>query len=432
MSNAWTSLGVKKNAKKVVSNRGSIQTKKQSSPGQQSYYYGLCKRKNVSPQNPVGIAFDTVSEWIQELEAYKPATVGQVEKINSLCKEIGRKLPSNEFISALTGGDTGTASKLIMQLLEQKKEMRDKLPLSDAQVETILPMFMSPTVNFHELGLVFGDNPDQPSRIYYGEQLNGVDLWRLPTPSEVEDKLRDNVTIEQASRFISANSNAYYDWKNNQILPHQIKEVRRIEELLSNTYKPQVVETAFDFSGEEIVMETGMVSNSSKGDKGASYDPISDFNLQMFTREGADEYIQKLRYDLNARELYSGFESEANYELDQMTKEMDQMETSYEILNKERQKNDENVKQYMALVNSLHQIQKMTNHYDDEVVDKAFYMFDKDGNEVESLDSIKERKAYIRAYFFFVIEQEYATVQSLVSLMENNDAQLGIDILLNK
>lgn len=280
------------------------------------FYYEVCARKQITPLNVMEIAPVALGKEIERiLELPAPASDKQKEMIREIIAELvsigveGIKMPSQKFFDSLTGGRDGSASQWIERLQKKRTENFDKLPITEQQLERLVEWYACPDIPFEEFGVSM--------RIYeehlqvYSTDLHTPDvlekrMWRRATPLEFRDQLTRRLTHSTASRLIDQYSGVFSVWMRDRASDSQKKQIRRLEERLSTVYVPKEV-TLYDLEDNGGDNPFG-ANGSSK--KHANWNPISyvgmdEVQIGLLSRDEANKHINRLRYELQAKELYN-------------------------------------------------------------------------------------------------------------------------------
>lgn len=265
----------------VTNNTGTTTTtERPMSPAQEKYYSDLCLQKNVVPVDLTGKSYDEVSIMIKELREFFPASPAQIRLIKEKASALNLNIDESK-LKKLTGGREGSASKLIAQLIEKEREIGDTIEPTEAQLKYIVSMFYCVDVDFSE--------HDIKKRVDLEDGL-----WRLMTPNEFAKEVSAKMSRKEASAFIDKYRSAHHAWLNTRISVEQEKYIRQLEERLADLYVPKQVPETNDGKRKYDYNPT-------------AYEPLSEGHLKMFSKEEASKYIDRLKYELEAKELYSNF-----------------------------------------------------------------------------------------------------------------------------
>lgn len=278
-----------------------------------SYYMDLCENKRIRPRHISEFTVRELSAEIERLRALPyPASPAQLDKIISLKAEISelkgeRKKFKQEFLDKLTGGNNGSASKLIQTLQEERKLLNAIAPATEHQINTLVEWRMCPDIPFEDLNII--------QKIYL-EKLNywGTDHsvpeelekrpWRLATDEEFKDQVKRKVKQQQANDFISAHRGKFYDWKQTRITENQVNIIRNIEAELANMYTPSEVTQAVDMEGNEYEFHTRSTRDRKNGLESA-YVPLTEEQLRQMSNKEATEWIYRLSAERDNKMLKS-------------------------------------------------------------------------------------------------------------------------------
>jgi hypothetical protein len=259
------------------------------SPSQAGYYNSLCKQHNLEPK--VGFSlwdYETMSHEIQLLKDLKVAISDkQIEIINKIIERNSFKMEVD--FSKLTGGRDGSASKFIEQLFKLEEANKANLPVTENQLTLLLNMFACPDANFADLGI---------DKFIPREHEGHVYKYKL-SADEVAQAILDKVSQADASAFIAKYRDLYYGWKQTRLTIKQQEHIRTLEARMMGTSSAGVEDEIFvTFEGERMSMSqlTGKI-NKEWAPKG--YEPLSDLAIAQLSKEGAQEYIDRLNWELS-------------------------------------------------------------------------------------------------------------------------------------
>lgn len=269
----------------VINNTGiTTTTERPMSPAQEKYYSDLCSQRNIIPVDLTGKSYDEVSLMIKELREFFPASPAQINLIKEKASALNIDV-DEEKLSKLTGGREGSASKLIAQLIEKEREVGDTIEPTEAQIQYLVSMFYCVDVCF--------EDHDIKKRVNLEEGL-----WRLMTPSEFAEEIKSKMNRKEASAFIDKYRGAHHAWLNTRISLEQERYIRQLEDRLADLYVPQQTPEYDD--GKKKPRQYNPIA----------YEPLSEGHLKMFSRDEASKYIDRLKYELEAKQLYSNFNSQ--------------------------------------------------------------------------------------------------------------------------
>ena len=260
---------------------------------QVEFYYNQAGYKGVTPI-PMGTLLRMSKKAIwDENERLKaiagPASEAQInliktkiEILRSYGEEIGT--PSDEALSRLTGGQEGSASRLINALMAKEASWKGREPITEKQAEVIAKFFPCPDVPYEEIGIDI--------RIDLGDGL-----WRRITRDEIKTKLmNDKVLKSDASKFIDAYRGAVHTWRETRASQGKRTHIRELEARMANISSPREVQISIDMEGN--IIETLLGDTEAYQ---AAYTPIDEVVLELFSEEEADKYIDQLKAELSTR-----------------------------------------------------------------------------------------------------------------------------------
>ena len=282
-------------------------------------YHQLCERRKVEAQDVSKLTRSQLSKLIEQLSAMPiPASESQIEKIKELHAEIvamGAQIKPipQEFLDSLTGGREGTASQVIALMFKRRDEAKKFAPPSEKQLQVLVGWFFCPDIPFESLTITRGDESFnvEISRRQYLEPINAFSTdhdsvdefearpWRLVTPQEFAERIKANLTSNDASMLIDKYRGTFYEWRSTRCTKEQMQQIRRLEEAMSTTYKPQRVKLAMTEDGELI--EIGTPSRQRRATIG--YVPIADEALIQMSVDDASRFIDQLKSEVARTEL---------------------------------------------------------------------------------------------------------------------------------
>lgn len=316
------------------------------SPKMITFYKDLCKRKRIAEKDINHLSSKKLSKWIEMINALPdPASDGQINKIKELITEIneagGNINISEEEIAKLTGGREGTASKLIENLFQKRKELGDNAKPSEAQVKTIVGWFLCPDIPFEafcseiihpvrsmdDLEAIVQKEEDPDKKWELIEELTknmndpvsetititinrkidlGNGMWTRMTPDVFAEEVRSKLTKKQASKFIDEYRGVFFEWQKTRITKEQVRHVRELELRLANISKPKTIEFNVDINGE--ISQAPM---SLDGDwNPMAYTPMDDLALAQFSYKEASQFIDQLKSEISRGNSYTSMYGE--------------------------------------------------------------------------------------------------------------------------
>lgn len=400
---------------------GTQETKvRPATPGQIKYYLDLCKQRNVEPKDVNNFTFDTMSEEIQRLMKFYPASPAQIklitDKVNNLKSIISvinftdeqvetfkndesniistiivgiidNSLKLDSIISKLTGGKDGTASKLIENLINVEKKFSNIQEPTEKQLEIMVNMFLCPDVPFENYGI--------SRRI---ELEDG--LWRKPTPEEFANQIKSTLTKADASKFIDDYRGVFYEWKKTRIRPEQLRYIMELESRLGSQSPTTEINEAYTINGDVIEIN----KNKREYIKGTEYVPHTQEQLIQFSIEQASEFIDQLKSELNRREASSFAELET-----------DELNASF------YNKNEVDI-EYEELKNLMYKLEAVAGYNDEDLHEAVGIELIKD-DDPES--NVKNRKK-IREFMKDLLETSSITIEGLLELTKDCPTALRI------
>lgn len=263
------------------------------SDSQIKMYTKLCVEKRVQ-MNPLYRSFDgrkggAMDKAIQELiklPTIKAPSEGQITMLQDLCLRNEWTIPEYHH---LTGGRDGSFSKMLGELMNLEKELRSVQPPTEKQIETILNMYFCPDVDMSDLHEDYAVKYSQASS-------TGKVIWTRPSQETVAETVASLVTYQEASAFIYKFQLEFYKWTNTRCTAGQMDKMRRLQ--------------------EQCKMQ-----------------PMEDYQLMQFDKEGADRYINNMNMVRRDADLVK-FPQEA------LVEDIDRCNTQIKAIEKDRETKD--------------------------------------------------------------------------------------------
>lgn len=265
-----------------------------ASPKQIKYYNDLCTQKGQQPVDVQGKSSQDVSELIGALLGMRNViqqamTTKQRETIVGIVERNDGLINLSENHPQWESYDKESASKLIGQLFELERSLRDVKPITEAQVSKILRMYLCPDVIFSDIG--WQDKY---------EMYDGRRMVVIPNSEDVKAWLLANVKQKVASDFIQKYNSAYLNWSRSRLTKEQEAHIRTLEGRCANILSPgKMVQQSVDSSGNVV----DIAQQSSKEWNVQAHQPLTDLQLYMFSKDDASRYIEELNRTLQDKEL---------------------------------------------------------------------------------------------------------------------------------
>lgn len=234
-------------------------------------YYRLCKDKGVKPSNIEGITSNSLSAEINrllQLKRVQPISEGQRSTILDICTRNNWDIPE---MDDLTGGRTGSASKLIQELLDLERNFNSTRPLSDNQKQMILDMYYCPDVLFDDLHEDFGTKKMITADKVY---------WTRISLEKMANEIENKVTQSEARDFLNRYKGVFYDWKITRLTEPQMRRIQNLQE--RNYMKPMTDTQLLQFSkkdAERYIRTLESVLRDKEITK-FSYEPVRETKLE--------------------------------------------------------------------------------------------------------------------------------------------------------
>lgn len=355
-------------------------------------YLNLCKQKNQEVENYHLMSRETLSEKIQELYRFYPASDKQKqiirEKIAGLQAIIQMPTMPEKDLNKLSGGLNGTASSLIEKLISIEKEhnVYATKKITEGQLNMIVPWMICFEIDFESVGI--------------SRKIDlGNDTWRRPTPIEFAKQIYDVFNLQSASEFIEKNRTIWYEWSATRIRPQQIKYVRDLENKMSDLSKGIVVEWAVDQQGNWTQVKTQKQPQYNP----RGFAPMADVELRMMSQEDANTYINMLKKDLANKELVRyGEQSDASLTL--------------EMLRTTNTPEEARLKDFEALQDLLFKLEAIAGYSCEECHDAVSSLM---VDEVKSSD-VLTAETKIKEFIKFLITEDYTDLETLAELAKDS------------
>lgn len=316
MSFSYTSFLSNTNNQGNSYSQGTNAQGRKPSDAQVKFYNDLCERKGKTPADIAQFNHITLGDAINELQKLPDgASARQKEKIVDLQKELvelGSDINpiTDEVMQSLTGGRNGSASALINKMMTMRTELNETASPSQPQLQILVEWFLCPDIPFEEFNV---------SKKIYLERLGAVSsdnaqevmerrLWRLATPDEFANSIKNNMTKRQASKFIDDHRGSFYEWRQTRTTQKQMEYIRELESRLADTYVPAPVEFAV-VDGELVEIRTVPVKAQYSS---PAYEPLAEIQLAQMSYEQASEWIDRLKSEVARKNDYQPMYNEAD------------------------------------------------------------------------------------------------------------------------
>jgi hypothetical protein len=379
---------------------GGNNEERMASAAQIETYIKMCKQKGRAPKNVHGLTYASMSDLIQEMrDLPRPPSEGQYKMIMEMCERLGMHI-GQETLKQL---NITSASKLIEQLRAEEQKRREVLPATDNQVKLMLDMYLCPDVNYEFL--------DIPNRIDLGYDVTRPDgstirAWRLLTPDELQGYLI-RVTQQNASDFINNYRDAFSAWRKTRLSQDQVTAIRNLERAMRNPNKPRVIEEAFTFEGDKIVLEPVKDVKREYNDTQSAYTPLEDHELLQLSYNDATHYIQRLRDELYNASKYKDTNDEVNPQVDDRDQHIQRSVKSMV---------------WNDLNNVLHKLLAVAGIEDEELLECCLDTCDTG----LSVTEIAKSEQYIRNFMKNCINRGEITVSGMFTLLESSEYAMEI------
>lgn len=480
MANEFTSFmnrGISKDFTNTYNN-GSTAVRP-ASPKQIETYNQIMLRKRYVPKDVSRMNRDEIGKAIEQAIALPPkASEGQINTIRTMIEELMElgdekmKMPSDKFFSQLLGGREDTdkrfASYWIQQLRERRTRFFDVMPPNDNQLDRLVEWYLCPEIDWENINIARKPEEDVPANRIVTQRaflVNGSPAgWRSLTPMEFRIELKTKLTHQIASRLINEFSGVVYEWQRTRITQGQIAQVRRLEERLSSLHgAPRLAYNSDnDMFGE---MSFEIIDESPKQEYAPrAYDGLDIATLAQVSVEDANQLINQLQYELQAKELYTYGENvetfeyteRAEYEhflrIDRKTivlsnwnhnlnrgfidRNIPQNHT-FEGIRQAQTFEQWRTKEYTAITNLLHALQAMggmeVEGLKEECVQVLFNHRATEANKEDMMaydDNVIKLKKHIRDTMLEMVDAEYLDMVQLARMCE--DSTTAKEILIGK
>jgi hypothetical protein len=297
--------------------RGGYSNDRQATPNQKKYYIDLCERKRIRPDDVNKFTFDQMANEIEKLRSMPdPASENQIKKIRELSEDIMKLDPTfkpmtEKFLGTLTGGRNGTATSLIQSLIDMSTQLNEIAPPSDAQLQIIVGWFPCPDIPFENFSIEKRVYLDKLSA-YCSDTDNPEVLekraWRLVTPTEFAEQIKNKMTKREASKFIDDYQHVFYDWRKTRVTAQQVKYIRELESRLDDTYTPPQHEWVVEDGEVKQIQVNRTPRKSTYAPSG--YVPLEEIQLAQMSFEEASEWIDRLKSEIARMNQYRTMNNE--------------------------------------------------------------------------------------------------------------------------
>ena len=271
------------------------------SDAQIKYYNDLCAQKNQAVDATHSTwSYDQMSAKIGELRAIQVPMLLTQKQANTI-NDILQRTPSidiNTIAPYWQKYNIAQASELIGKLFDMERTQRHLKPISEAQAQKILRMYLCPDVQFDEIGWV-------DEYVTY----EGRRMLKLPNSEVMYNWLLQNVNAEKGSAFITKFNVPYLNWSRSRISPEQTSMIRTLEARCANLSSAGAShEVSTDSEGNVLAND----SASRKEWCPLGYNALSELEIYMLSKTDASKYIEELQRTLADKELIK-FPSEPMY-----------------------------------------------------------------------------------------------------------------------
>jgi hypothetical protein len=378
---------------------------KENSDKRIKFYLDLCTQKEVPPQNYTKMTNEELSAEIDRLYGLRSkAQLDLIKQKITQLQELGVQinLPKPEVMNNLTGGKGGTASSLINQLIEIENEHNSKLPPLDVQIKKLKDMFLVLEVPYEDYGI--------KRKVPYEEMGDGY--WRWVTPEEFDAQCKELLTKSEAQSLIERfYYSTYAEWRKTRLSQRKADMIRTLEGYLFD--KPNsdwyldlcgnLVER-HDFTRRKTLKEQYIPNN---------FTPLDEFQLQMFSDETADKYIEMLKEENKRSFGYTFQQSDDSKTFEKLRKV------------KEADLNNERFRIFQEIMFSL----EAKAGYDDEDLHNAAVSLFTD-EDLRTSDMLKDYADKIRGFMFNLLDTGAITFGELIEMCSNSD--IAMNLLLNR
>ena len=294
LANAFEGLVETESTEVEITSHNDLEFEGYVSDGIAKYVFTLYKAHELDVRELNGKTYAYVKSEVDRLSALPfPASPKQKEIINSLIAEMKELKPEfdvpQEVLKSLTGGKDGSAGEFIQFLYQQRNVFSMQAPLSDKQAESLATWMFCPDIPWNDFEITL----KKP----YPTELN-ANGWMFLTAEEFMAQLKERMTKEQASEFIGAHKDKYYEWKKTRINDYQKDTIRKLEDRLANISKLGVKTYATDENGvvQEVYVKPKRDWNPT------AYAPLEEFHLAQMDKDSASKYIKQLESEVAIRQ----------------------------------------------------------------------------------------------------------------------------------
>lgn len=312
----------------------------------------------------------------------------QIKTIQDVTKRLillGVNVPvfEEDQLKMLTGGKDGTAYKLINELIELEKETKDNLPLTNEQAEFISKMLYCPDIDWSEYEI--------DDRHYLEEGR-----FMMFTRQEFEIELKMKLTKKEAIYFIERYRKAFNYWKQTRIRPQQELVIRKYEEYLRSLEFKRERNVYDDIKADKIAQRS-----LKKVYNPIAHIPLEDFQLKQFSIEEASVYIKQLKYEIDAKRLYT-FKQERNKDDD------------FEKLRNVKHPSEWATRELRTLQSIIYSLQKESGHVSEKIQHLIPYqdLYTK-ATKDDPFFTDTNKHAQIVSYMYYIVSNHMITFNQL-------------------
>jgi hypothetical protein len=350
---------------------------------------------------------------IKRVNSFFPASEAQLNKIDGLLNDLASVgIHTNVNKKNLSGGKEGTASSLIQHLINELSKHTAELPPTEAQLKRMVVMLHCVDIPFEEYDLTL--------KIYDQTDPN---QWRYPTLNEFAYEIASKMKRAEVSKFLDEHEVKFFEWEKVRLKPDSPKWnfIKTLEERMSNTHRPSIVEWAIDQEGNWIRVNNKPNRMDNYNPKG--FAPLQDEHLILFTNKEADAYIRLLQSDLKhiskqeEEQAISQFERKRNADGGYGWEEIRSMSASDE---REIQKRRE--KEFKELNDLMFKLDAVAGYHDETLHASVTSVL---SDDVDA-DINKEAKTYIKNFMLILCEDGYITFGEMADMCRDNETAIRI------
>lgn len=386
-----------------------------ASKSQIAQYMQQVKKKGITPIDVSKVSYQEMFKILDDLYRYFPISEAQTNKIYELCHEMhqgimrikefaeagGKEypehlqfikklgpdgMPTHDFVASLTGGQGGTASQFIAELVQARTRISEILPPTEQQVQLIVQMWPCMDVDFSTI--------DIEGRVYYDYYVGDQLAYRRMTADEIAAEVFAKLNKQQASDFITRFKPYFDAWQKTRINDTQIRIINNLERSLANISRIQSTGEAVSL---EEVDHVHVYVKRERDWNPQAYNISTREQLMALSYQDADKVISQLQQELRIKEKYGG-------------PSIEDPDDQRRLDNKFHQYTDE----WAELNNVMHRLCAVAGEVDDKLINTCLGLFDQNQSTEYTMDCAK----YIRSFMRRLVIDDYISIDGFMQLID--------------